>query len=304
METLVRESDKNSKQTAGNLLPQEYLEPVIHPSFFEWCPLSSQYRIVTIGKNHTFLALFAGAALYLYYDPRMETVRFLYNDGEVFAVYKPPGLHTVQLPKGGGESLADRLITIHPLLAEVSKNRGDAGLINRLDEDTSGIVVGAWSRDTWNKLFEALLEGKIHKTYQALVEGHPTSPQTIHTFLGSPHRGAQKIKVYEKEPPPWARALPGTTDFTTLRQLPTLDCSLIAVSASPARRHQVRAHSAYRGHPLVGDALYGSTRALPVSTKERRAFFLHADTVSFAHPSTGEPISITAPARDELELPE
>ena len=234
----------------------------------------------------------------------MSDLRFLYNDGELFAIYKAPGLHSVRLPKGGGHSLADALLAHSPHLKDVSKNPGDAGLINRLDEDTSGILLGAWSRPVWEQLFVQLLSGSVIKKYKALVEGHLSTPQSIKTFIGTPHRGARKMKVYEQEPPAWARALEGTTVFLDSRFLETLKATLVTVSASPARRHQIRLHSSHIGRPLVGDVLYGSTRELPSPIPHNRSFLLHAEEVSFSHPSTGQEILITCPIEDELALPQ
>ena len=139
---------------------------------------------------------------------------FLYNDPDIFAVYKPAGIHSVRLPTGGGASIADELLKACPELALSSKSPGDAGLIHRLDEGTSGVLLGAKRRDVWEKLFDQAMAGEVQKTYALLVEGRFESARTISSFIGSPHRGAKKVKVYEKQPPDWARALSGTTTFT------------------------------------------------------------------------------------------
>jgi 23S rRNA-/tRNA-specific pseudouridylate synthase len=233
----------------------------------------------------------------------MEEPRFLYNDSEIFAVYKPAGLHSVQLPNGGGSSLADVLLSKHPHLSQVARSPGDAGLIHRLDEDTSGIILGAWTKNSWEHLFEELRSGEIQKTYAALVEGSMATPSQITTFIGTPHRGAKKMKVYEKAPPQWARALEGSTVFRDAKHFPDLNASLVSVAASPARRHQVRLHCAHTGHPLVGDSLYGATSTLLESLAKGRSFFLHADSLSLRHPVTAEQITITCPAEHEITLP-
>lgn len=227
---------------------------------------------------------------------------YLYNDGDIFAVYKPSGIHSVKLPKGGGASIADELLSANPALIESSKNPGDAGLINRLDVDTSGILLGATTRCTWEALYALALSGEIHKTYAALVEGEVKETLSITSYIGSPNRGAKKVKVYEQEPAAWARALEGTTTYTAHSYLQELDASLVLVSASPARRHQVRAHAAHLGHPLVGDSLYGSTRALMPITPDARSFFLHASALSFIHPCSGRQISIESQFEQELSL--
>lgn len=227
---------------------------------------------------------------------------YLYNDGDIFAVYKPAGLHSVQLPKGGGSSVADELLKANPLLQESSRTPGDAGLINRLDEETSGILLGATKRSTWQKLFSLSMEGKVSKTYVALLEGEFTGTQTITSFIGTPNRGAKKVKVYEKEPPAWARALEGTTTYTAHHYVPSLDATLVYAAASPARRHQVRAHASHLGHPLLGDTLYGAARPFPTISPTHREFFLHAAKMSFVHPLSGEAVAIECPFERELSI--
>jgi 23S rRNA pseudouridine1911/1915/1917 synthase len=227
---------------------------------------------------------------------------YLYNDGDIFAVYKPAGVHSVQLPQGGGASVADELLTENPSLSESSRTAGDAGLVNRLDAGTSGLLLGATKRATWEELFALSMEGKISKTYVALLEGEFTDSETITSFIGTPNRGAKKVKVYEKEPPAWARALEGTTTYTAHRYLPSLDATVVYASASPARRHQVRAHAAHLGYPLLGDTLYGAVRLLPSSSLKQREFFLHAAKICFTHPLSQEAVTIECPFEGHLSI--
>lgn len=226
---------------------------------------------------------------------------YLYNDGEIFAVYKPPGVHSVQLHSGGGESIADELLALNPSLSVSGRSPGDAGLVHRLDRETSGILLGATARPVWEKLFEQVLNGSVEKSYALLVEGKFARDQEISSFIGSPHRGAKKMKVYECTPPDWTRALHGTTLYRLVSYIPSQDASLLMATASPARRHQVRLHAAHLGHPLVGDMLYGSKRSLTITRGPVREFFLHATSVSFAHPSSGARVVVESPCEVPLE---
>ena len=232
------------------------------------------------------------------------SLRYLFNDGDVFAVYKPAGAHSVQLRKGGGWSIADELLRATPSLAQASEKSGDAGLVNRLDEETSGILLGATTRSVWEKLYRQALNGEVHKKYALLVEGRVTKDFAITSFIGSPHRGAHKVKVYERRPPAWARALEGTTKYTPHLHIPLHNVTILIASASPARRHQVRAHAAHLGVPLIGDSLYGSTRSLPPIVTSSRRFFLHAHYISFRHPIFGKEMVVESPFEDELTLPQ
>lgn len=231
-----------------------------------------------------------------------ESLQFLYNDAHLFAVYKPAGIHSVRLPSGGGESIADALAALYPHLESVSRSPLDAGLVQRLDHETSGVLLGAKTPEAWQKLFAALTAGEITKSYVALVEGHFSSPVSFESYIGSPNRGAAKSKIYEREPLAKARALWGSTTFAPMDYKATHDASLVQASASSARRHQIRAHAAHVGYPLIGDKLYGSTRSLGSMCVSPREFFLHAWKVSFIHPFTHEPLKIESDYEQELTI--
>ena len=222
----------------------------------------------------------------------MTTLSYLYRDNEIFAVEKPTGVHSVRAGSSGGSSIADLLLAEDPSLAEVGTPGTDAGLVTRLDLSTSGILLGAYTQSLWEVLHEMITRGEIDKRYVACVEGQFPQHHSVTTYIGSPHRGARKMKIYEKKPSKAARALEGTSHFTLISYDETTKSSLVEVAASPARRHQIRIHAAYLGYPLVGDSLYGSTRSLSLHYGIGREFFLHAHRVSFCHPSTGQSVVI------------
>ncbi len=228
----------------------------------------------------------------------MHTLNFLYEDTDIFVVYKPAGLHSVRLPNGGGSSLADLLLAHNPELKNASRSPGDAGLVQRLDLETSGVMLGAKNRAMWEALFQALRDGAITKHYVALVEGRIDTRCEIASYLGSPHRGAKKVKVYLREPAASVRALYGSTLVEPISFDPIRNQTLVRVAASPARRHQVRAHLAHLGHPLVGDTLYGASSTL----KSDRGFFLHAETIAFIHPKTHAEMVVRSPHESEEGL--
>jgi 23S rRNA pseudouridine1911/1915/1917 synthase len=230
----------------------------------------------------------------------VNDLTFLYEDSDIFAVYKPPGVHSVRLPEGGGVSVADALARHDPTLINASPQPGDCGLIQRLDLETSGVLLGAKNRVTWELLFKALLQGDIKKTYVALVEGDLCERITFSSYIGTPHRGARKVKVYEKEPAKSARALFGTTIFAPIDRASPEGTTLVTAHASPARRHQVRAHASYLEHPLVGDSLYGATTPLSGGTTNLRQFFLHAWQLELIHPTKGTEVVVRSDYECEL----
>jgi 23S rRNA pseudouridine1911/1915/1917 synthase len=225
---------------------------------------------------------------------------FLFSDSDLFAVYKPAGMHSVKIPEDGGYSLADDLVAYDPQLSLASRSSLDGGLVQRLDFGTSGVLLGAKNRATWDALYEALSAGKIEKSYVALVEGEISQTATVSTLIGSPHRGAKKMRIYSRPPTPPVRALPGTTVFTPIKYLAQFNMTLIQAEASPARRHQIRAHAAHIGHPLVGDQLYGSQRSIGALCSAPRDFFLHAWRLKFKHPKSSEIIEVESDFKVEL----
>lgn len=232
----------------------------------------------------------------------VNELTFLYDDSDIFAVYKPPGVHSVRLPEGGGASVADALARHDPTLVNASHHPGDCGLIQRLDRETSGVLLGAKNREAWDRLFADLLSGAIKKTYVALTQGELRERITFSSYIGTPHRGAKKVKVYEKEPAKSARALAGTTVFSPLTRPCPAGMSLVIAQASPARRHQVRAHAAFLNYPLVGDTLYGATSSLAGITRSAREFFLHASEARFIHPRSGAEVVVVSDYEAELSL--
>ena len=192
-----------------------------------------------------------------------------------------------------GASLAEALLQRWPFLASVAPKEGDAGLIQRLDFETSGLIIGAKNAESWQRLNAALKTGQIKKSYLALLRGQLRRPATIKGYIGAHSRSAKKVRVYKSDP--GSRALAAESSFRPVRIWPKEDVTLARAQAPTARRHQIRAHAAALGHPLVGDSVYGDKGGLAdcgvIFTQALRPgqkFLLHAETVEFEHPVTGE----------------
>ncbi len=226
----------------------------------------------------------------------------LFEDDFLLALDKPPAIHSAMVSSSHEPSIAQLLLEQHPELANASAKREDAGLVQRLDYETSGVLLVAKTRPVWDALHEALLAGEIKKSYLCVCEGRFPERQQLTTYIGSPYRRAGKVRVYVAAPKKPVRALQGSSVFTALAYDEASDLSLIEVQASPARRHQVRAHAAHLGHVLVGDQLYGSMREAPQSPRSPPAFILHSHEIAFTHPASRQPIRVVANAPEYLAL--
>ena len=207
----------------------------------------------------------------------------------------------MDLPKGGGDSVAAWLRRRTPNLSAVADKAEDAGFIHRLDLDTSGLLIAAKSRAAWEALRGSLRKGAIEKQYLAIIDGRPPTGQRMTGWIGSSSRSARSVRVFADKPRQKFRVLPAETIFENVRYSEALGSSLVTATAPTARRHQIRAHAAAWGFPLTGDTLYGSVKTLPADIFGPRAFFLHAARLCFPHPLTGERRVITAPLAPNIK---
>ncbi len=221
-----------------------------------------------------------------------DLLQFVYEDDDIFVINKPSGIHSVALEKSSANCLATLLLQKYPTLAGAAPKAGDAGLVQRLDFETSGLIVGAKSREIWEKLAIMLQQGKVKKSYLALVEGILARPQKVSGMIGAAKRRAKKVRVYKDKNV--KRSLEANTSYRPVRIFRAQECTLVRALAPTARRHQIRAHAASIEHPLIGDALYGSKRTLASIHKilagapvEGQHFLLHAATLEFPHPRSG-----------------
>lgn len=231
-------------------------------------------------------------------------ISIVYEDDDLLVIDKPAGLHSSMLTgeEDPSETVAGLLAEMREECRDSSEKREDAGLVNRLDRWTSGLLIAAKSRDSWSFLRAELASGRIEKSYLAVVEGEAPKNHSIATFLGTPNRRAAKMKVFTSRPKRSMRALPAETAFERVAYHPTLDLSLVRATAHTARRHQIRAHAAHMGHPLLGDTLYGATRDLSIiECGSGRGFLLHCDRLKLISPS-GKVVEASSPLPEEMTL--
>jgi 23S rRNA pseudouridine1911/1915/1917 synthase len=163
-----------------------------------------------------------------------------------------------------------------------------AGIVHRLDRDTSGLLVVA-KRDDVHRALKALLAARgAHREYLALVEGHPPARTgTIDAPIGRDRRHRVLMSIDTDEP------REARTHYEIERLLPA--ASLLRVSLETGRTHQIRVHMAAIGHPVCGDPQYGSPGVYGL---ERQ--FLHAARLAFEHPVTGEPVDVRSELPGDL----
>jgi 23S rRNA pseudouridine1911/1915/1917 synthase len=165
------------------------------------------------------------------------------------------------------------------------------GIVHRLDKDTTGCLVVAKNERTLVALQKAFKTRAVEKSYLALVHGHPKAEARIETLYGRHpvHRRKFTGKVKEGKP--------AITVYRT-REL-FEGAALVEVDLLTGRTHQIRVHLAEAGHPLLGDALYGSGRKAKGRVAQAQEVLgrqaLHAWRLAFTHPRTGKVLRLEAP---------
>jgi 23S rRNA pseudouridine1911/1915/1917 synthase len=225
-------------------------------------PRPKNYRVEE-GDRITVASVAAPAPL-----PPTATYETVYEDPDVLVVDKPAGLVTHPAPGHHGVTLAE-------LLPEGSR------VVHRLDKDTSGLLLVARSEEALEVLQRQMKAREIAREYVALVEGGPDADSgTIDAPIGR-DRGNRTVMSTRTD-----RAREAVTHFEVVERLPRT--SLLRVRLETGRTHQIRAHLAAIGHPVVGDPQYGGTASGRRVGLDRQ--FLHASTLMFSHPSTREQV--------------
>jgi len=204
----------------------------------------------------------------------------LFEDRSLLVINKPAGL--VVHPGAGNarHTLQNALLGLDPKLALVPR----AGLVHRLDKDTSGLLLVARTVEAHTALVAALAARAITREYLALCGGVMTAGGTIDEPIGR-HRSVRTRMAVR------ADGRPAVTHYRVLERLPAH--TLVRVTLETGRTHQIRVHLAHAGFPIVGDALYGGRRRLPpgASPELREALgsfprqALHAARLKLAHPA-------------------
>ena len=209
----------------------------------------------------------------------------LYEDEHVFVIDKPAGL--VVHPGAGNPSgtLLNALLFRDPEIAKVPR----AGVVHRLDKDTSGLMVVAKSRQVMDALVAMIARRDVSRQYVALAHGAwRGGMREVRQAIGRDPRNRLRMAVVDLGSQAGKPAQTDITGVDSAEQACLVHCKL-----HTGRTHQIRVHMAWLGHPLLADALYGGT---PLAGMERQA--LHAYRLGFVHPITGQEVLVrsTPPA--------
>jgi 23S rRNA pseudouridine1911/1915/1917 synthase len=207
-----------------------------------------------------------------------------YEDEHLLVIDKPAGVvvHPARGHEAGtlAQALAGRVAG--------GEDPRRAGIVHRLDRDTSGLLVVARTEAAHAALKEQLRRREITREYLALVEGRPAARAgTIEAPLGRDRRVRTRISTDTDEP------RPAVTHFEVER--PLAGFTLLRVRLETGRTHQIRAHLLAIGHPVAGDREYGGAGRLGL---ERQ--FLHAERLAFAHPASGDALDVRSPLAPDL----
>jgi len=211
-----------------------------------------------------------------------------YQDAHLLVIDKAPGL-VVHPARSHREGTLAQLLGRAGLNPAGGEEEDRAGIVHRLDRDTSGLLVVSRSDEAHRLLQAALAERRIEREYIALVEGRPPARSgTIEAPIGRDPRVRTRMTVGGSSP------REARTHFTLDRALP--DTSLLRLHLDTGRTHQIRVHLQAIGHPVCGDPEYGTPGLLGL---ERQ--FLHAARLSFAHPITDAPVEVISALPADLQ---
>ena len=214
----------------------------------------------------------------------MSGLRIVYRDEDLAVVDKPAGLIVHQAPSHRGTTLVDELGELLGGGAEPER----PGIVHRLDKDTSGLLVVARTDEAHAALQEMVRRREVERVYLALARGRLASRTgTIDAPIGRASRQRHRMAVSG------AAQREARTHFEVLELLAAE--TYLEAKLETGRTHQIRAHFAAIGHPLVGDATYGGELKYGL---ERQ--FLHAHRLAFAHPGTGKELSFVSELPGDL----
>ncbi len=210
----------------------------------------------------------------------------LYEDQRLMIFNKPAGL-AVHGGSGVSLGLIEALRVLHPKETQLE-------LVHRLDRDTSGCIMVARHRGFLRKLQRLMQQGGVEKRYWLLCQGFKGGERRMEAPLLKLMQGNERVVRVSRE------GKPSITDFTLLERFG--DTALVEATLGTGRTHQIRVHAQFGGFPLLGDDKYGSERGdRKLADLGRRRLCLHARSLAFRHPESGERVRVEAPLDEDFE---
>lgn len=208
-----------------------------------------------------------------------------YEDDDVLVINKPAGLVMHTAPGNYAGTLQNGLLHHDPALASVPR----AGIVHRLDKETSGLVMVARTLSAHNSLVQQLQDRTVHRYYDAILIGVPVAGGVVDEPIGRHPVDRKRMSVNE-------RGKPAITHYRIAAKFKRH--SHVRVRLETGRTHQIRVHMAHIRYPLIGDVVYGGRRQIPggVSDSVKTAVMafprqaLNASELGITHPSSGEEI--------------
>lgn len=223
-------------------------------------------------------------------------IQVLHEDEQLVVCQKPAGIHCVPLEPSEAGTLAGFLARRYPEAVAVGRWRREAGLLHRIDRDTSGIVCSARTKAAFNSLLEQFAKRSIEKKYLALVSGNPPRRGVVDRPIRRKGRSSNRVQILAEGDRRRGREIQeALTRYKVKENL--AGAALLEVDMVTGAMHQIRAHLSFIGHPIIGDSLYGFGGAGGASRQ-----LLHAWKLKLIHPATGRPVQFVSAIPEDFRL--
>lgn len=230
------------------------------------------------------------------WQPQALALNIVHADADLIVIDKPAGV--VVHPGAGNRdrTLANALLHYDPALATLPR----AGIVHRIDKDTSGLLVIARSARAHTRLIRQLASHAVAREYEAVAHGVLVSGGSVDAPIGRHPRERTRMAIV-------AGAREAVTHYRVLSRFRAH--THLRLKLETGRTHQIRVHMAHIGHPLLGDPVYGgrlrlprgATEALAMTLRAFRRQALHAARLSLTHPASGEEMSWQSPLPDDMQ---
>lgn len=222
--------------------------------------------------------------------PEPIPIKILYKDKDIAVIEKPPGMVVYPAP-GHERGTLMNAIAYHIGIPDAPGGPLRAGIVHRLDKDTSGVMVIALTEDSYKGLIRQFKERTIHKEYLALVWGRSKDRGVITSSIGRSISDRKKMSTRSR------RAKEARTIWEVIARYG--NTSLLKIKLETGRTHQIRVHFSSEGHPVLGDKVYGKKTSIGNIKFERQ--MLHASVLGFMHPIENKYMEFESPLPEDMK---